>query len=188
MLEGQLEAVVEAARAAKAPPGVKTRVVAVDGPGGAGKSTCADWLAKKLDAQVIHTDDFAGWENPVDWWPHLIELALEPLAAGKPARYRPTSWGGEEREPITIKPTGIVILEGVTASREAFRPYLAYTIWIETPRELRLRRGLDRDGADAQQQWAEWMDVEDRYIEREHPAENADAVLRGYKEAKRASG
>jgi hypothetical protein len=107
-------------------------------PGGAGKSSSADWLAERLDAQVIRTDDRVSWENPVDWWPGLLELALAPLAAGKPARYQPTSWGGDERELLVIEPTGIVILEGVTASREAFRPYLAYSIWIETPRELRL--------------------------------------------------
>jgi uridine kinase len=168
-----------AIRSAKAPPGVKNRIVAVDGPGGAGKSTLARRLAQELDAPVIHTDDFASWDNPVDWWPQLIELALEPLAAGRPARYRPTRWGGEERATVVIEPADFVIVEGVTASREAFRPYLAYSIWIETPREVRLRRGLERDGAGARAQWKAWMDAEDRYIERERPAERADLVLRG---------
>jgi uridine kinase/uncharacterized cupin superfamily protein len=161
------------------PPGVRTRIVAVDGPGGAGKSSLADRLARELDAQVIHTDDFASWENPVDWWPALIELALEPLAAGRAARYTPTSWGGEERNPLVIDPTGIVILEGVTASRQAFRPYLSYSIWIETPREVRLQRGLERDGEHARPQWERWMEEEDRYIERERPAERADMVVPG---------
>jgi dephospho-CoA kinase len=72
-----------------------------------------------------------------------------------------------------------VILEGVTASREAFQPFLAYSIWIETPRELRLQRGLERDGGDARAQWAQWMEAEDRYMEREQPAERADCVLSG---------
>jgi uridine kinase len=158
---------------------MRTRVVAVDGPGGAGKSSLARWLAQELDAPVVHTDDFASWENPVDWWPQLVELALEPLAAGRPARYRPTRWGGEERLPVVIEPVDIVIVEGVTASREAFQPYLAYSIWIETPRELRLQRGLERDGADARAQWQRWMDAEDRYIETERPAVRANLVLRG---------
>jgi len=171
--------VIDAVRSAEPPTGVKTRIVAVDGPGGAGKSSLADRLAQELDAQIVHTDDFASWENPVDWWPNLIELALEPLAAGRPARYTPTTWGSEEREPLVIEPSGIVILEGVTASREAFRPYLAYSIWIETPRELRLRRGIDRDGEHMRPHWEEWMAGEDRYIRRERPAEHADVVLRG---------
>ena len=78
-----------------------------------------------------------------------------------------------------MESSDFVILEGVTASREAFRPYLAYSIWIETPREVRLRRGLERDGAQARAQWEEWMEAEDRYVERERPAAHADRVLRG---------
>jgi uridine kinase len=72
-----------------------------------------------------------------------------------------------------------VIVEGVTASRAEFRPYLAFSIWIETPRELRLERGLARDGVSALAQWQAWMAVEDRYVERERPAEHADVVLPG---------
>ena len=178
-VDAELEALVDAIRSACAPAGLRTRIVAVDGPGGAGKSTLAAWLGRKLDAPVIHTDDFASWENPSDWWPELIACALAPLAAGEPARYRPTSWGGEEREPVEVEPADFVILEGVTASREAFRRYLAYSVWIETPREVRLRRGLERDGAQARAHWEHWMAAEDRYVERERPAERADCVVRG---------
>jgi uridine kinase len=174
-----LGAVVDAIRSAKAPEQVMTCIVAVDGPGGAGKTSLADRLARELAAPVIHTDDFASWENPSDWWPDLIANALQPLAAGKPARFQPTAWGGAEREPIEIEPAEFVILEGVTASRAAFRPYLAYSIWIETPRELRLRRGLERDGDEALPHWQAWMDAEDRYVERERPAAHADCVLPG---------
>jgi uridine kinase len=156
-----------------------TRIVAIDGPGGAGKSTLARLLARELDAPIIETDDFASWENPVDWWPELLERALKPLAAGKPASYRPASWGGEEREQLLIEPAPFVILEGVTASRQAFRPFLAYSIWIETPRDLRLKRGLERDGEQARAQWEQWMEEEDRYVERERPADHADCVLNG---------
>jgi uridine kinase len=170
---------VSAVLSANAPKGVKTRIVAVDGAGGAGKSSLAHWLAQELGAQVIHTDDFASWENPVDWWPDLLELALKPLAAGRPARYTPATWGGEERDALHIESGGTVVLEGVTASRKAFRPYLAYAIWIETPRDVRLQRGLERDGADARRQWEAWMEAEDRYVEAERPAEHADIVLRG---------
>jgi uridine kinase len=177
--DSDVNAVVEAIRAAEAPEGMRTRIVAVDGPGGAGKTILADTLARELAAPVIHTDDFASWENPTDWWPDLIANALKPLAAGRRACFRPTPWGGAEREPVEIEPAEFVILEGVTASREAFRPYLAYSIWVETPRALRLKRGLERDGERALPQWQEWMAAEDRYVERERPAERADCVLRG---------
>jgi len=80
---------------------------------------------------------------------------------------------------VTVEPSEYLILEGVTASREAFRPYLRYSIWIETPRDLRLQRGIERDGEDMRAQWEDWMAAEESYIEREHPAEHADLVLPG---------
>ena len=167
-------------RSAPPPAGVQTQIVAVDGAGGAGKSSFARWLAQRLgEAPVIHTDDFASWDNPIDWWPRLLPLVLQPLAAGKPARYHPTAWGEHERQLIEIEPGGTVILEGVTSSRKAFQPFLAYSIWIETPRDERLKRGLARDGTDARAQWEQWMEAEDRYIEDEHPDRRADMILRG---------
>jgi uridine kinase len=170
---------VGAIRSSVPPAGVTTRIVAIDGPGGAGKSSLAAYLARELDAPVVHTDEFASWQNPVDWWPELIEKVLEPLAAGRAARYTPSSWGGPEREQVVVEPGDFVLLEGVTASRDAFRPYLAYSIWIETPRDVRLRRGLDREGEDARADWKRWMAGEDAYVERERPPEHADVVLRG---------
>jgi uridine kinase len=156
-----------------------TRIIAVDGPGGAGKSSLAAYLAQELNARIVHTDEFASWENPIDWWPELIDRVLAPLAAGRPARYAPTTWGGPERDEVVVEPGDFVLLEGVSASRSAFQPYLAYSIWIETPRKMRLRRGLQRDGEEARADWERWMAEEDAYVEREQPAERADLVLRG---------
>ena len=156
-----------------------TRVVAIDGCGGSGKSSLAQLLSRDLGAPVVHTDDFASWENPVDWWPELIDRVLEPLARGQAASYQPTSWGGPARTPIVVEPADIVLLEGVTASRESFRPYLAYSIWVDTPAELRLHRGLERDGPAAIGDWRRWMAEEERYVERERPADHADAILPG---------
>ena len=174
-----LERLIQTARASRAPVGVATRLIAIDGPGGAGKTTLAARLTEELQAAVIHTDEFASWDNPINWWPEMLERALKPLAAGESAHYQPTAWGGEERAPVVIEPGETVVLEGVTASRSAFRPYLAYSIWIETARAVRLQRGIDRDGADARVQWERWMAEEDRYIESERPYEHVEVVCRG---------
>ena len=175
-----LQRVLDAVSEALPPDGVETRIIAIDGPGGAGKTTLAAWLAEKLGATaVIHTDDFASWDNPLNWWPLLVEQALKPLAEGAVARYQPTVWAGEKRTPVLIEPGGTVLLEGVTAARSAFRPYLAYAIWVETDRAVRLQRGIDRDGENAREQWERWMADEDDYIARERPAEHVDLVLHG---------
>jgi uridine kinase len=177
---GELESLLAAVEAARAPAGVETRIVAIDGLGGAGKSTLAAWLAQELRATgIVHTDDFASWDNPVDWWPSLIDQALEPLAEGKVARYQPSAWTDEKREPVVVEPGGTVVLEGVSAARSAFRPYLAYTIWVETYRAVRLERGLARDGEGSRGQWEVWMEAEDAYVARERPADHVDLVIRG---------
>jgi uridine kinase len=160
--------------------GLSTRIIAIDGHGGSGKSTLAAQLSELLGGvPVVHTDDFASWENPSDWWPELLAQVLEPLARGEPAAFVPTSWGGPPKERVVVEPGGVVILEGVTATREAFRPYLALSIWVETPRELCLARGLERDGESMRAQWEAWMAAEDAYIERERPQDHADVVVRG---------
>jgi predicted kinase len=69
MLLPHLTDVIDAVRASQAPTDVRTRIVAVDGHGGAGKSSLAQLLSAELGAPVVHTDDFASWDNPLDWWP-----------------------------------------------------------------------------------------------------------------------
>ncbi len=177
--EPTMQDVVRSIRDSRAPKGIRWRVVAVDGHGGSGKSSLAAWLADALDAPVVHTDDFASWDNPIDWWPALLETVLRPLAEGQPARYVPNSWGGPSRSEVTIEPTDFVLLEGVTATRAAFRPYLAFSIWVETPKDLRLRRGLERDGEAMRGQWYSWMEEEERYVADESPAAHADLILPG---------
>jgi hypothetical protein len=109
------------------------RLVAVDGYGGAGKSTFAARLAAALGgAEVVHTDDFATGEPGVEWWPRLEREVIVPLSAGETARAMPA-----------------VVIEGVSSARRAAADRLAYAIWIDAPAELRLERGLERDGRDA---------------------------------------
>jgi uridine kinase len=158
-----------------------TRVVAIDGLGGAGKSTLAARLAQRLDgALVVHTDDFASWETPIDWWPRLVEQVLDPLAVNRAGRYQRYDWDTARlAEWIDVPPDAFVVLEGVSAAREAFRPYLALSVWVETPRDERLRRGLARDGEHMRERWLDWMAAEDAYVEREQPQRHVDIVLDG---------
>jgi uridine kinase len=180
-MSSPLYLLVDRIHTASGRPPMSTKVIAIDGPGGSGKSTLAEYLSRALgNAPVIHTDDFANWEIPLDWWPRFLAQVLEPLAVNRPARYQRYDWPTQRlAEWYEVAPAPIIIIEGVSSSRDAFQPYLSYTIWVETDRAERLRRGLERDGLEKRPQWEAWMAEEDKYIERERPAERADTVIKG---------
>ncbi len=158
------------------------RLVAVDGPGGSGKSTFASRLAAVSPPQVavLHTDDFARPEEPIDWWPRFLTTALEPLASGRPARFRRYDWDilgwGEE---ITVDPSPVVVIEGVSSGRRQWAERLALTVWIHTERDLRLHRGLERDGRHMAAIWADWMVAEDAHFACDGTRDRADMIVDG---------
>jgi uridine kinase len=170
----------EIVKAILAKPG-PLRLVAVDGPGGAGKSTFARKLSEAAGgAPVVHTDDFAAADNPTDWWPRLLEQVIEPFARGDAARYQRYDWPSEKlAEWHIVEPAPIVIIEGVSAGRSEWAVHLSFLIWIETPRKERLRRGVDRDGVEALADWESWMAGEDGHYQRDPTRERADIVLDG---------
>ena len=175
-----LDRIVREVRIRRPPDGVATRIVAVDGLGGSGKSSFARHLAGAFGGvPIVQTDDFASWDNPIDWWPELLERVLVPLARRDRALRAIELGTGTGGERVIVEPTDVLILEGVTATREAFMPYVTYSIWVDAPAEVRLPRGLDRDGPAALEQWQAWMAVEDEYRSRERPDERADLVIRG---------
>ena len=163
------------------PDQMKTRIVAIDGCGGAGKTTFAASLAGILEnCPVIHTDDFASWNHPIDWYPRLIEQVLEPLRKNHVAHYQKFDWQANQLGQWEIlEPCNVVILEGVSASRSEFRRYLSFSIYIHTDREVRLKRGIERDGKEILPLWQEWMAEEDEYVLRDQPQKYADLVLSG---------
>ncbi|NNH68491.1 hypothetical protein HLB23_01100 [Nocardia uniformis] len=158
-----------------------TKLVAVDGPGGAGKSTLADGLAAACHGIVLHTDDFASWDHPLDWWPRLERQILAPIAAGRPGRYQRYDWGtGALSEWHEVDPPQVLILEGVSAARGAVRDRLTLSIWVETPANVRLTRGLERDGVDALPLWQRWMADEDAHFATDRTREHADVIVSGH--------
>jgi hypothetical protein len=157
-----------------------SRIVGIDGCGGAGKSTFAEALSAELGGcSTVHTDDFAFWDQPLDWWPRLLDQVLMPLSRSEPARYQRYDWDAKELADWLSVESETVIIEGVSSTRREFRPFLAYRVWIETPAELRLKRGLERDGTAMKGQWLRWMADEDRYMADHLPREAAHLILDG---------
>jgi uridine kinase len=157
------------------------RLVAVDGPGGAGKSVLADRLAHHLDgAPVVHTDDFASWDEPIHWWKRLETQVLGPLERGEPVRYQAYDWAMRRLGDWRVLPaTDVVVLEGVSSARLAVADRLSLAIWVETPRAKRLARGIDRDGEAMRPQWDAWMAEEDAHYAVDRTTVRADVIIDG---------
>ena len=169
----------------------KLVLVGIDGHGGSGKSTLAEMLSKQLNAEIIHTDDFASWDNPENWWPLLIERVFETIKNGATTLSYPRSkwWETHNPEPVANQPvTGIMILEGVSSLRKEFRPYISFGIFVDAPLQVCLQRGFERDrGQDGKsddeirRMWQDWYEKEEIYLTRDNPKEFADLVVDGTK-------
>ncbi len=157
------------------------RLVAVDGPGGAGKSTFAARLSRHAgDAPVVHTDDFASWEEPLAWWPRLLAQVIEPLVTGDEGRFQRYDWAERRLSDwVTVPRRPMVIIEGVSSGRREWSAHLAVTVFVATPEQVRLRRGLDRDGDHMLDQWRSWMAAEERHFVDDGVLDRAALVVDG---------
>lgn len=179
--EPRIERYADLARRIRARPSRRSRLVAVDGRGGAGKSVFAARLSAALHhAPIVHTDDFATGAPGDEWWPRLKSQVIEPLAEGVPARYRRYDWRQRRfAEWHEVQPAPVVIVEGVSSARRATADALTLAIWIHAPRPNRLARGLDRDGEAARSNWERWMAEEDEHFRRDATIERCEVIVDG---------
>jgi uridine kinase len=161
----------------------RTRLVCIDGPAGSGKSTLATQLAVELCCQVVHMDDlYEGWDDGPDGGAkNLGAQVLAPLAAGGPGEYRRYDWvEGRWAERHVVEPAPFLVVEGCGAAARQVDPWSALRVWVEADDTERLRRGLERDGSEAQDQWLHWMDDEARHYATEQTRARADVRLDGF--------
>jgi uridine kinase len=162
------------------------RLVAVDGPSGAGKTTFAERLASALiragrRVEVVHTDDLLdGWEDQFTFWPRLECGVLEPLARGEPGRYPIYDWvrgrfGGD----LHVAVPDVLILDGGTSARAEAYPRLSFSIFVTADRDVRWERAMVRDGATVEAPLRRWMAAEDGYFAETGTAERVDRLVDG---------
>jgi uridine kinase len=156
------------------------RLVAVDGPAGSGKTTLADAVAALAGAPVVHLDDLLpGWRGLPRLGEELVPL-LDALAADRLGHYRRFDWLADRfAEAHPVAPGPLLVIEGVGAGNRAWSPYVTVLVWVEVPADLRLERGMRRDGEHMRDHWLRWRDDEDALFATEDTRRRADVLVDG---------
>ncbi|MEU0095437.1 hypothetical protein [Kribbella sp. NPDC006257] len=165
----------------------RTRLISIDGPAGSGKSTLAARFAARAEARdlhtlIIHMDDlYDGWDGAVRGFGLLRDHVLKRLADGREGRYRRYDWNVGAYAELHVVPVtlDLLIVEGVTSADRDADPWQSLRVWIETSNEVRLDRGIARDGEALRDRWLDWMRWERDHFAAEHTRARANVVVDG---------
>lgn len=155
------------------------RLVCIDGPAGSGKTTLAAALEAAVDdVVVIHCDELLqGWGG-LPGLAATVEALLAPLAAGRTSHWTRWDWladGWAEDHPV--EPGGLLVLEGVGSWSPAIADLVGVLVWVEAGPDLRLDRGIARDGEAMREHWLRWQVDERELHETSRTRDNADLVV-----------
>jgi uridine kinase len=156
------------------------RLLCIDGPSGSGKTTLAAAVCDLVPgSRVVHMDDlFEGW-NGLPAVDAQLDGLLRPLARGAPGRYRRFDWVADRfAETVTVVPVPLLVLEGVGSGSQGSADLATVLVWVEADREVRMARGLERDGEAYRPYWEQWARAEDELFAEHRIRERADLVVR----------
>ena len=152
-------------------------VTLIDGRSGSGKTDLARRMADSAPGTtLIRLDDiYPGWDGLHAGSQHIHDHVLQPLAAGRRARWRRWDWNADApAEWHDVDATRPLIIEGCGALSRANRALADVGIWVELDDVTRKRRALARDGEAYAPYWDRWAAQEAAFIAREHPQTLAD--------------
>lgn len=163
-------------------------LIAIDGSCTAGKSTLASMLARDLDCNLFHMDDFflrpeqrtqlrlSEIGGNVDY-ERFYETVLLPLKAGKSFAYWPYDCGtGKLKEPVAISPKRINIIEGSYSCHPYFGDPYDIRIFLKISPQIRLERIWQRPAFLQQRFLKEWIPMEQTYFAAFAIEEKADII------------
>lgn len=129
---------------------------------------------------VLHLDDlYEGWSGlEGTLWPRLSAQVLEPLRRGEPGCYQRYDWVLDRfAEWVPLPVPQVLVLEGCGAARRDGDPLASLRVWVQAPDDLRLARGLLRDGEGARERWIAWMRDEAAHFAAQDTRRRADVRL-----------
>jgi uridine kinase len=157
-----------------------TKVVAIDGPSGAGKTDFAAALNGKLpDATLLHLDDlYPGWDGLARAVSDLYELVLAPLSRGDQAAYRRWDWERDQyAEWRSVAATDLLLIEGVGSGARPGWHLESALLWLEADPDERFRRGIERDGDSYLPHWRRWAEHEETLFALDGTRSRADLII-----------
>ncbi len=173
------------------PQKAATKLIAIDGFGGSGKST----LTKKLvdldsSIQIVGLDKFPYLPNEHPYHPtgaqtrvnieRLQNEVLIPLYKGKKASFQNTFWWPTDQIPewFNVGPGGIVLVEGCYSFHKNIRHFYDFSIWVDCAPAEAMERAVARDGDTARIHWEKaHAPNERRYVAAQHPQEYVDMLV-----------
>lgn len=153
-------------------------LLAIDGQSASGKSTTAEQLAKRLDARVLHMDDFflqpsmrtadrlatPGGNVDIERFCRDVLPALLEGASVHLERY--DCHLDELLPPVVIPPRAITIVEGAYSQHPLLKPYYNLSVFFKIDPALQKSRILARNGEEMLQMFlTRWIPMENRYFE-----------------------
>jgi hypothetical protein len=166
----------------KGAPTKRPLVIAIDGRGGAGKSTLAHRLRDAVPASaIVHTDDLAWHHSFFDWAQLMRDEVLVPLHAGRSVNYRPSAWEQRGRPGAIEVPAGLaaVWLKGTGSIRRELTDLVDAAIWIHADAAEAERRLVARDGSDEEVERVkrEWNREGDTFLQDQRPWHHATVIV-----------
>ena len=163
--------------------------IAIDGSCTSGKSTLAALLAREMDCNLFHMDDFflrpeqrtserlAQPGGNVDYERFYDEVLL-PLKAGTPFSYRPYDCStGSLKEPVAVTPKRINIIEGSYSCHPYFKAPYDLRVFLKISPAVRGMRIGQRPAFLHKRFLEEWIPMEQRYFEAYSIEAQADLAL-----------
>ena len=167
----------------------QTVLVAIAGSCTSGKSTLAAALARELDCNVFHMDDFflrfqqrtaerlAETGGNVDY-ERFREEVLRPLKTGVPFSYHPYDCStGSLKAPVAVEPRPIAIIEGTYSQHPYFEDPYDLRVFLKVSPEVRQNRILQRPAFLHRRFFEEWIPMEHRYFREFSVEEKSDLVI-----------